>query len=92
MIGQILNDRYRITALLGEGAMGEVYRATDTQTSQEVALKVITQKLALNEEMLARFRREGEALRHLRHQTRECADGRRRSAQAYRLWCGAPAE
>lgn len=67
MIGQILNNRYRVTALLGEGAMGEVYRATDIQTSQEVALKVITLKLALDEEMLARFRREGEALRHLRH-------------------------
>jgi tRNA A-37 threonylcarbamoyl transferase component Bud32 len=67
MIGQILNNRYQVTALVGEGAMGEVYRATDTQTGQEVAVKVITQKLALDAEMLARFRREGEALRHLRH-------------------------
>ena len=67
MINQIVNNHYHITALLGEGAMGEVYRATDTQTGQDVAIKVITQKLALDEEMLARFRREGEALRHLRH-------------------------
>jgi eukaryotic-like serine/threonine-protein kinase len=67
MINQILNNRYKITALLGEGAMGEVYRATDTQTGQEVAVKVITQKLAFDEDMLARFRREGESLRHLRH-------------------------
>jgi formylglycine-generating enzyme required for sulfatase activity/tRNA A-37 threonylcarbamoyl transferase component Bud32 len=67
MIGQTLNNHYHITALLGEGAMGEVYRATDTQTGQEVAIKVITQKLALNSEMLERFRREGEALHQLRH-------------------------
>jgi glucose/mannose transport system substrate-binding protein len=67
MIGQTLNNRYRITALVGEGAMGEVYRATDLQIGQEVAVKVITQKLAFDAEMLERFKREGEALRHLRH-------------------------
>jgi eukaryotic-like serine/threonine-protein kinase len=67
MINQTLNGRYRIIALVGEGAMGEVYRAADLQTGQEVAVKVITQKLAFDDEMLARFKREGEALRQLRH-------------------------
>jgi tRNA A-37 threonylcarbamoyl transferase component Bud32 len=67
MINQTLNNRYKVTALLGEGAMGEVYRATDTQTGQEVAVKVITQRVAVDEEMVARFRREGETLRQLRH-------------------------
>ncbi len=38
MIGQELNNRYKITARLGKGAMGTVYRATDTQVGQEVAL------------------------------------------------------
>src|SRR5512143_2750731 len=68
MIVQTLNRRYRIIALLGEGAMGEVYRATDTQTRQEVALKVITQKLSASHEILERFRREGEALHKLHHE------------------------
>ncbi len=67
MIGQTLNKRYRITALLGEGAMGEVYRATDMRTRQEVAVKVITQKLVSNAALLERFRREGTALGQLHH-------------------------
>ncbi len=67
MIGQTLNKRYKITAHLGKGAMGTVYRATDSQTSQEVALKVISGELAIEPEMLERFKREGEALRQLKH-------------------------
>ncbi len=67
MIGQTLNKRYKITARLGKGAMGTVYRATDSQTSQEVALKVISGELSINPEMLERFKREGEALRQLKH-------------------------
>jgi formylglycine-generating enzyme required for sulfatase activity len=67
MIGQTLNKRYRITSQLGKGAMGLVYRATDRHTQQDVAIKVIARELALEADMLARFRREGEALRQLRH-------------------------
>ena len=67
MLGQTLNNRYAINAQLGKGAMGVVYAATDKTTHQKVALKVISQDLALESEMLARFKREGEALRQLRH-------------------------
>ncbi len=67
MIGQKLNKRYTITARLGKGGMGTVYRASDEQTGQEVAVKVIASELALNPEGLERFRREGEALRQLDH-------------------------
>jgi serine/threonine protein kinase len=67
MLDQTLQNRYRLTALVGEGAMGEVYRATDLQTGGPVAVKIIAQKLASKTEMLERFRREGEALRQLRH-------------------------
>ena len=67
MIGQLLNNRYRITAPLGRGAMGMVYRATDIQTNQEVALKLVAPELTLDHGMLERFRREGESLRQLRH-------------------------
>lgn len=67
MLGQTLNSRYRIVSRLGQGAMGEVYRATDTQTGQEVAVKVLAPSLALQPSLIERFRREGEALQQLRH-------------------------
>ncbi len=66
-IGQTLNQRYTLTARLGKGAMGIVYRASDAQTGQDVAVKVITGELELDDALLERFRREGEALRQLRH-------------------------
>ena len=67
MIGQNLNNRYTITARLGKGAMGTVYRATDSKADQDVAIKVIASELAVDPDMLERFKREGEALRQLRH-------------------------
>jgi predicted Ser/Thr protein kinase len=67
VIGQTLNGRYTVTAMLGRGAMGTVYRALDAQTGREVAVKVLGRDLAFDREMLERFRREGEALRQLRH-------------------------
>ncbi len=67
MLNQTLNNRYQVTAQLGKGAMGEVYRATDLQLKQDVALKVITADLVPSREVLARFQREGESLRQLRH-------------------------
>ena len=48
--------------------MGVVYSALDQNTGQTVALKVISQSLAFDSDKLARFRREGESLRRLRHQ------------------------
>ena len=67
MIGQTLNNRYTILARLGRGAMGTVYRATDTQGRRDVALKVISSELAVDPAMLERFKREGEALSKLKH-------------------------
>ncbi len=67
MIGQELNNRYKITAHLGEGGMGEVYRATDEQTKQQVAVKVLARQLTTHSESLERFRREAETLRQLDH-------------------------
>jgi eukaryotic-like serine/threonine-protein kinase len=67
MLGEILNQRYTITASLGQGAMGIVYRAADALTGQDVAVKLLSRDLAPDHEILERFRREGEALRQLRH-------------------------
>ncbi len=59
--------RYLIIAPLGKGGMGEVYRAKDTQLDREVALKVLPDHLANNEDALRRFQREGKSLAALSH-------------------------
>src|SRR5262249_39353640 len=58
---------YRITAKLGEGGMGAVYRATDTKLNREVAIKVLPASLAENADRMARFSRESQILASLNH-------------------------
>jgi serine/threonine protein kinase len=58
---------YRITAKLGEGGMGEVWRATDTKLSREVALKILPARFAQDTERTARFEREARVLASLNH-------------------------
>ena len=66
MIGRSLGH-FEITAALGAGGMGEVYRATDTKLGREVALKVLPADLAADAGRLARFRREAQTLASLDH-------------------------
>ncbi|MBK6406115.1 MAG: serine/threonine protein kinase [Holophagales bacterium] len=58
---------YEITAKLGEGGMGEVYRATDTKLKREVAIKVLPEAFAADVDRLARFEREAQVLAQLQH-------------------------
>ena len=58
---------YDVTAQIGAGGMGEVYRATDTKLNREVALKVLPDAFASDPERLARFQREAEVLASLNH-------------------------
>ena len=58
---------YRITAKLGEGGMGAVYRATDTRLNREVAVKVLPPAFAQDSDRMARFEREAKALASLNH-------------------------
>ena len=58
---------YEITAPLGAGGMGEVFRATDTRLGREVAVKVLPQHLSANPEVRARFEREAKTVSSLNH-------------------------
>ena len=58
---------YQIVAKLGEGGMGEVYRATDTKLKRQVAIKILPASVAADHDRLARFQREAEVLASLNH-------------------------
>ena len=58
---------YRITAKLGEGGMGEVWRATDTKLNRDVAVKILPEAFTRDPDRVARFAREARVLASLNH-------------------------
>jgi Tol biopolymer transport system component len=58
---------YRITAKLGEGGMGEVWRATDTKLNRDVAIKILPAAFSTDPDRMARFTREAQVLASLNH-------------------------
>ena len=68
---------YDVSALIGEGGMGRVYRATDTKLNRQVALKILPDAFASNPDRLKRFHREAHVLASL-NTPRDCSDLRSR--------------
>ncbi|HLY09305.1 MAG TPA: serine/threonine-protein kinase [Planctomycetota bacterium] len=66
-VGQILDERFKITDLLGQGGMASVYEAIDCATGHVVALKVPHLRIESDPGFYARFQREEEIGRTLRH-------------------------
>src|SRR6201988_1569883 len=58
---------HEITALLGKGGMGEVYRARDTKLKRDVAIKVLPEEFSRDLDRMSRFQREAEVLASLNH-------------------------
>ncbi len=66
MIGKTL-AHYEVTEKLGQGGMGEVFRARDTKLERDVAIKVLPTAMSRNPERVLRFQREARALAALNH-------------------------
>ena len=66
LLGRTLGH-YRIIDKIGEGGMGEVYRASDTRLGRDVAIKILPEAFARDPERLARFEREARVLASLNH-------------------------
>src|SRR5207249_3939398 len=58
---------YRIISKLGQGGMGEVWRASDTKLNREVAIKILPDEFAQDADRMARFSREAQVLASLNH-------------------------
>ena len=66
-IGHLLRGRYQITDIIGEGGMGVVYEAWDTQVERKVAIKLVRSDTTTDRKFITRFRRELEITSQLRH-------------------------
>ncbi len=67
MMGKVLGNRYEITEKLGVGGMAEVFKAYDSLLQRPVTVKVLRSEFSADEEFVARFHREGQAVASLSH-------------------------
>ncbi len=66
MVGKTISH-YKVLEKIGEGGMGEVYRAEDTSLKRDVAIKVLPEQFTKDPQRLARFEREAQLLALLNH-------------------------
>jgi len=67
LIGTVISERYRVDALVGEGAMGRVYRGEHVLMKKRVAIKLMHRELSSVPEIVQRFEREAHAAAHIDH-------------------------
>ncbi|HSK01807.1 MAG TPA: serine/threonine-protein kinase, partial [Kofleriaceae bacterium] len=65
-LGQVLNNRFKVESKIGEGGFGAVYRGVQLATGRKVALKLLHPEMTKDDNLVARFRREGMVLCNLR--------------------------
>ena len=68
LIGQVLDGRYRIDAVLGEGGMGIVYKAVHAALNKPLAIKVLRPEVSKNEQIVARFKQEAQSASQIGNQ------------------------
>ncbi|MEE8586506.1 MAG: serine/threonine-protein kinase, partial [Acidobacteriota bacterium] len=66
-LGEVLAGRFRLVRLIGEGGMGEVYKAFDPELQEHVALKTIRAEIASDPKSIARLQREFQMARRVTH-------------------------
>jgi len=66
MVGKTISQ-YKVIEKIGQGGMGEVYRAEDTNLSREVTIKVLPEQFTQDPQRLARFEREAQLRAQLNH-------------------------
>src|SRR5271166_2965307 len=66
LIGAVLDDRYRVEAMIATGGMSAVYRGIDVRLDRPVAIKVMESRYAGDQQFLVRFQREARAVARLK--------------------------
>ena len=67
LVGIVLDDKYRLEEMIGEGGMGKVYKATHIHMDHILAIKILHPHLSSDNTALERFRREARATAQIRH-------------------------